>query len=369
MDAVVVYQWTNEGEWIHDVQQDVEGVRSWGWTIADKMRCGVDQFGRGNKDRVGQLYRDMSAHTGLAVHTLWNLVSVSRQFPPVQRNASLTVSHHVALLGVDEDLRDYLMSEAEAQGMSVSRLRAAAHAPVNGSQMTNGDVSATEVDEEYVGVKVYDPFEDEEDDDDGGYWLSPNGDRIDSIEKVLNDEGFYYIPPKEEPARPPHVAHNSGNNEWYTPSWYVETARQVMGGIDLDPASSVQANETVGAASYYTASDDGLNHQWGGRVWMNPPYADGLVASFTEKLVDEYLWGYVEEAVVLVNNATETNWFQHLMGAASAIVFPRGRVRFLRPDGTTGDPLQGQALVYLGKQPERFLLVFKNIGWGALMWK
>jgi hypothetical protein len=70
-----------------------------------------------------------------------------------------------------------------------------------------------------------------------------------------------------------------------------------------------------------------------------------------------------------VNNATETNWFQHLMGAASAIVFPRGRVRFLRPDGTTGDPLQGQALVYLGKQPERFLLVFKNIGWGALMWK
>jgi hypothetical protein len=109
----------------------------------------------------------MSAHVGLAVHTLKNLASVSKTFPPSMRNDSLTVSHHVALLGVDEDLRDYLMSEAEAQGMSVARLRAAAHSPVNGTVVQNGEGDPTELDDdddqEYNGVHpYYDPATDEE---------------------------------------------------------------------------------------------------------------------------------------------------------------------------------------------------------------
>jgi hypothetical protein len=70
---------------------------------------------------------------------------------------------------------------------------------------------------------------------------------------------------------PPHVAHNGGEQDWYTPAPFVEAAREVMGGIDLDPASSEVANRVVGAARYYDAGQDGLENVWHGQVWLTPP--------------------------------------------------------------------------------------------------
>lgn len=166
------------------------------------------------------------------------------------------------------------------------------------------------------------------------------------------------------PAKP-HVANNSGNNEWYTPAVYVEAAREVMGGIDLDPASSVIANQVIQAEAFYTVEDDGLSHDWFGRVWMNPPYASDLIGQFSAKLAYHYGTGDVVEAVVLVNNATETGWFGDLIRMASAVIFPNGRVRFWKPDGELGAPLQGQAIIYLGNYPQVFLDVFSKFGWGA----
>jgi hypothetical protein len=45
------------------------------------------------------------------------------------------------------------------------------------------------------------------------------------------------------------------NSDWYTPSDYIEIARNTMGAIDLDPASSEVAQRVVGATTFYTKDE------------------------------------------------------------------------------------------------------------------
>lgn len=171
------------------------------------------------------------------------------------------------------------------------------------------------------------------------------------------------MPQWTEPRKVPHVTHNSGENEWYTPAPYIEAARLVMGGIDLDPASSAIANRTVRATDYFTRDDDGLQMQWSGRVWMNPPYSQPEIGQFCKHLRDSVERGTVTEAITLTNNATETAWFSDLFAVASAVCFVKGRIRFIDANGETGSaPLQGQAICYIGDNPDAFQLNFSQFG-------
>ena len=159
-----------------------------------------------------------------------------------------------------------------------------------------------------------------------------------------------------------HVSHNAGENEWYTPPEYIASARKVMVQIDCDPASSEIANRAVGAGIFYTKEQDGLSKPWAGNVWMNPPYAQPLIAQFADAVSSKYENGKIISAVVLVNNATETAWFQRMASVASAVCFPKGRIRFLDPEGNPGAPLQGQAILYFGKEYEKFMDEFSQYG-------
>ena len=162
-----------------------------------------------------------------------------------------------------------------------------------------------------------------------------------------------------------HVSHNScDNNEWYTPPEYIYSVIEVFGAaIDLDPASSHTANKIVGAQKYFTIQDDGLSQEWHGTIFLNPPYSAGLISRFVDKAIDEVYNQPEKEAIILVNNATETQWFQKLCKHCDAVCFPAGRIQYLSENGEArNSPIQGQAFFYLGLNTVGFTTVFSQHG-------
>jgi phage N-6-adenine-methyltransferase len=191
---------------------------------------------------------------------------------------------------------------------------------------------------------------------------------IASIAQEAKEQDLEFSSPREGLEHAKAVHHHrttgTGNNEWYTPAKYVEAARAVLGTINLDPASSEIANRTVRAERFYTTEDDGLAQPWHGNVWMNPPYAQPLIAHFMAKLVDEAEKGTIRQAIALTHNHTDTAWFQSTAPAADAVCFTRGRIAFLNPDSSIGaSPTQGQAFFYFGPNTAMFAETFQQFGW------
>lgn len=152
------------------------------------------------------------------------------------------------------------------------------------------------------------------------------------------------------------------SDEWYTPMPIVEMAREVLGEIDLDPASCEFAQSRIRAARFYTKDDDGLAHEWRGRVWMNPPYSNPLATKFADKLLAEYNAERVTEAIVIQNCMASSGWFQRL-ASAGTICLPRKRIQFDRRDGRTDHHNNhSQVIFYLGDRGDRFAEVFAKLG-------
>jgi phage N-6-adenine-methyltransferase len=149
-------------------------------------------------------------------------------------------------------------------------------------------------------------------------------------------------------------------NEWYTPVEYVEAARRVMGDFDLDPASCEEANQIVQAARYFSEADDGMAHEWKGRVWLNPPYGR-LAGQFVLRCAEQYTAGNVAAAVILVNaHCTDTAWFRPLWDGA--LCFTYGRLNFAAGTAARGGSTHGSVFAYLGPDPAAFAAEFGRFG-------
>ena len=155
----------------------------------------------------------------------------------------------------------------------------------------------------------------------------------------------------------------TGENEWYTPSEYLEIVREFFGGtIELDAASSDAAQEEVRARTYFTKVDDALARNWFGRVWLNPPYSQPEIAHFVTKLVREFSAKRVTEAILLTHNFTDTAWFHETASAAAAICFTKGRIKFYNAAGLGVASTQGSAFTYFGNRWADFAAHFMSVG-------
>jgi ParB family chromosome partitioning protein len=152
------------------------------------------------------------------------------------------------------------------------------------------------------------------------------------------------------------------SDEWYTPMEYIEAVRDLYGGIiDLDPASNEEAQKIVQATTYYTQDDDGLNHDWSGNIFLNPPFSQPLVQMFIQKAIETYDDSPSTQIVIIVNNATDTEWFHELLSNGPCCL-TRGRIQFWRPGEHSTANRQGQAIFYLGANPTSFTRIFSTFG-------
>lgn len=177
----------------------------------------------------------------------------------------------------------------------------------------------------------------------------------DPIITEANKDNMAYVGSK------PGEARDSDN--WHTPVEYIDSARKVMGGINLDPFSDYQANEIVKADRILTIADDSLNVTWADpetrTVWMNPPYSRGMSSLAVDKFIDELNYGSFDTAIVLMNSSTDTNWFHRMATISSAICFTKGRIAFISTDGKkSSGNTKGQVFFYIGRDVEKFRKVF-----------
>ncbi|KKL55694.1 hypothetical protein LCGC14_2252870, partial [marine sediment metagenome] len=155
--------------------------------------------------------------------------------------------------------------------------------------------------------------------------------------------------------------YSSETNEWYTPPEFLEYARQVLREIDLDPASSAKANKTVQAKEYF--SSGGLDRDWHGRVFLNPPYGveggRSVAGLFCEKAITEFRAGRVSQAIILVNSLHSQNWQAPLYDFP--ICFVNHRIRFVNHTGEVNpNPTFQNIFVHLGngESKQRFTEIF-----------
>lgn len=112
--------------------------------------------------------------------------------------------------------------------------------------------------------------------------------------------------------------------EWGTPRFIIEK----LGPFPLDPCAPISQPHPT-AARTMTILDDGLMLPWRDadgrkeRVWLNPPYGNGEIEKWLEKM------SLHDFGTALIFARTETDaFFRYVWECASALLFMRGRVNF-----------------------------------------
>ncbi len=145
-----------------------------------------------------------------------------------------------------------------------------------------------------------------------------------------------------------------------TPPRWVEMCRKVMGGIELDPASCLEANEkVVKATRFFDEEIDALKQSWKcSSLFLNPPYGP-TCSKIAAKFLTEWEAGVIRQAIILINNTTETAAFDIFSQCAAVHAYPRKRIQFISVEGrSNSNNSRAQTFFYCGPRWKRFRNVF-----------
>ena len=166
-----------------------------------------------------------------------------------------------------------------------------------------------------------------------------------------------------------NVQHSSQTDRWFTPLSILALVKEVLGEIELDPASEFIANQFVGAQRFI--SEGSLTQEWKAEtVFLNPPGSrvgnQSQSALFWRKLVREFEGGNVQEAIFLgfsIELLAVSQNYDCKSVLDYTICVPKKRIRFVDPlFPMKSSPSHSNVIVYLGSNVEKFKSVFRDLG-------
>lgn len=131
-----------------------------------------------------------------------------------------------------------------------------------------------------------------------------------------------------------HCKPNEGATcEWLTPPEIIAA----LGPFDLDPCVPIRQPWPT-AREVFTLSDDGLQQEWRGRVFLNPPYGRETW-KWMRRLAEH------GNGIAMIFARTDTEGFHRwVFGRADAILFMRGRPHFHHANGERAKGNSGGAV-------------------------
>lgn len=171
-----------------------------------------------------------------------------------------------------------------------------------------------------------------------------------------------------------NIQHSSGTDLWYTPLPIILAVHEVLGRVDLDPASDEFGNARIQAKYYITAEVDALASPWmpNCSVFLNPPGGktgnQSNTALFWKRLMEYRNAGQLTHAIFLAFSLEAMQNTQD-KGVDSIAAFPfcipSKRLRFDSRDGVYSAPSHANVIVYVPGTIDRsqaFVSEFSKFG-------
>lgn len=171
------------------------------------------------------------------------------------------------------------------------------------------------------------------------------------------------------------IGRQDPDNARRSPEQVLLLVREVFDGrIDLDPATDLEANESVGAAKILTSAEDGLRVAWPSseNCFCNPPggvddQRRSKAAIWFRRFAFEASKRTFNQGIFLAFNIELLRITQQFEDWACAlnypVCYPAERLRFPSPAGkNVSSPSCANALIYIGSNATRFCDVFSALG-------